>query len=231
VSSTPLKKCSSLSNQQTNSSPLIEKAFSERNTSSSPLHSLSQSEENLIIVIDSDEESQPEHKLQTSSSSLSSSFGCSQSVSIVSTNKTNEETFYCTESCLEFDSQLLSTNRTNSVSDRNGTNKNEETCHFHNDLSTFSISSQSNDDMNVIPHYYLRNFFMVVNIVCEKDRHLFNENELEIIERFKKLDESSQRLYIRLFNRKGPWFQVSFHFLFILIRTFQEIMYIFCSLY
>lgn len=70
-------------------------------------------------------------------------------------------------------------------------------------------NSQQNSPEEYIPTYYLTNFFIVFDAVLEKDEKMFNEVELELLFKFKKLDEPSQRLFIRLFHRKRKWFQIS----------------------
>lgn len=59
-----------------------------------------------------------------------------------------------------------------------------------------------------IPHYYLENFYLIVNTVLMEHTHLFLESELLVVENFRKLSDPEQRLYVRLFQRKGPWFRV-----------------------
>lgn len=38
--------------------------------------------------------------------------------------------------------------------------------------------------------------------------HLFTPEEREVVERFERLSDASKNLYVRLFQRKGPWFRV-----------------------
>ena len=49
------------------------------------------------------------------------------------------------------------------------------------------------DGVAPLPSYYLRNFFLVVDSVLAKNRHLFLAEELEIVDRFSEIDESAQR--------------------------------------
>eukprot|EP01119_Soliformovum_irregulare_P025846 TRINITY_DN9672_c0_g1_i1.p1 TRINITY_DN9672_c0_g1~~TRINITY_DN9672_c0_g1_i1.p1 ORF type:complete len:756 (-),score=205.73 TRINITY_DN9672_c0_g1_i1:194-2461(-) len=79
---------------------------------------------------------------------------------------------------------------------------------------TSSQSSQDDppikqDEEKYVPEYYLTNFFIIMDQVYEEHRHLFTESELNITCEFRKLSEAQQRLYIRLYNRKGPWFRIS----------------------
>jgi hypothetical protein len=73
-----------------------------------------------------------------------------------------------------------------------------------------STDSQKNsqEDEEYVPSYYLTNFFIIFDTVMEKDVLLFNEQEIEILKKFKQLHEQSQRIFIRLFHRKREWFQV-----------------------
>ncbi|XP_026783354.3 fanconi-associated nuclease 1 [Pangasianodon hypophthalmus] len=59
--------------------------------------------------------------------------------------------------------------------------------------------------------YYLQNFLTVLGTVLENkdDRMLFSEEELSSIQRFKQLSVPGQMLYVRLFQRKLKWLQVS----------------------
>jgi len=56
--------------------------------------------------------------------------------------------------------------------------------------------------------YYLQNFMIVLDRVLEVDAHLFSASEFACLTRWKRLPEPLQRLYVRLFNRRGPYFQV-----------------------
>ncbi|XP_060779953.1 fanconi-associated nuclease 1 isoform X2 [Neoarius graeffei] len=59
--------------------------------------------------------------------------------------------------------------------------------------------------------YYLQNFLTVLETVLENkdDRVLFSDEELSSIQRFKQLSAPGQMLYVRLFQRKLKWLQVS----------------------
>ncbi|KAF5907660.1 fanconi-associated nuclease 1, partial [Clarias magur] len=59
--------------------------------------------------------------------------------------------------------------------------------------------------------YYLQNFLTVLETVLENkdDRCLFSEEELASIKRFKQMSVPGQMLYVRLFQRKLKWLQVS----------------------
>uniref|UniRef100_A0A3B3ZRM4 Fanconi-associated nuclease n=1 Tax=Periophthalmus magnuspinnatus TaxID=409849 RepID=A0A3B3ZRM4_9GOBI len=58
--------------------------------------------------------------------------------------------------------------------------------------------------------YYLRNFLTVLQAVLENedDRLLFNDEDMSLIHAFEKLS-MGQKLYVRLFQRKLKWLQVS----------------------
>lgn len=59
--------------------------------------------------------------------------------------------------------------------------------------------------------YYLRNFLTVLQAVLENedDRLLFNDEDMSLIHAFEKLSVMGQKLYVRLFQRKLKWLQVS----------------------
>ncbi|XP_062860610.1 fanconi-associated nuclease 1 [Trichomycterus rosablanca] len=59
--------------------------------------------------------------------------------------------------------------------------------------------------------YYLQNFLTVLEAVLENedDRVLFNSDDLSHIHSFKQLSVAGQMLYVRLFQRKLKWLQVS----------------------
>ncbi|KAH7422361.1 hypothetical protein KP509_12G005200 [Ceratopteris richardii] len=59
------------------------------------------------------------------------------------------------------------------------------------------------------PHKYLNNFTYLLRIVLDRDSHLFDGKELDLLESFFSLSEDAKCLFIRLSERKGPWFQVS----------------------
>lgn len=56
---------------------------------------------------------------------------------------------------------------------------------------------------------YLHNFTYLVKAVLERESHLFNEEELAFLGSFFSLTENAQCLFVRLSQRKGPWFRVS----------------------
>jgi hypothetical protein len=74
-------------------------------------------------------------------------------------------------------------------------------------LQESSDAIGSNGSHKSLPSYYLRNFFLILDTVLDKDKHLFDEQEWQLINALKTSPEHTQRLYIRLFYRKGPWFQ------------------------
>lgn len=64
---------------------------------------------------------------------------------------------------------------------------------------------QGNDDDRV-RSYYLYHFLEILNHVMNRDGHLFIQEEISILEKFKNLCKGSQRLFIRMFNRKQKYF-------------------------
>ncbi|TRY86670.1 hypothetical protein DNTS_005016 [Danionella cerebrum] len=59
--------------------------------------------------------------------------------------------------------------------------------------------------------YYLQNFITVLDAVLENefDRMLFNDEDFSFIHNFQELSVPGQMLYVRLFQRKLKWLQVS----------------------
>ncbi|KAL3865763.1 hypothetical protein ACJMK2_043119 [Sinanodonta woodiana] len=59
--------------------------------------------------------------------------------------------------------------------------------------------------------YYLENFKTILHHVLQDEDNvrLFNEDDLQHINAFNNLTESSQKLYVRLFSRKLAWLQLS----------------------
>eukprot|EP01132_Coremiostelium_polycephalum_P002052 gene2052-2530_t len=58
--------------------------------------------------------------------------------------------------------------------------------------------------------YYLKDFQTVTETVYNRDSHLFIEQEKEFIHNFlQNLTRNAKYLFVRLYNRKGPWFQSS----------------------
>ncbi|XP_077228252.1 zinc ion binding/nucleic acid binding/hydrolase isoform X2 [Tasmannia lanceolata] len=56
---------------------------------------------------------------------------------------------------------------------------------------------------------YQRNFHVLIQEVLEHHIHLFAEDEKRFLGSFASLSDDSQRLFIRLYTRKGPWFRMS----------------------
>ncbi|KAG2314313.1 hypothetical protein Bca52824_017435 [Brassica carinata] len=56
---------------------------------------------------------------------------------------------------------------------------------------------------------YQLNFNVLVQEVLRSCSHLFTADEMAFLESFPSLSEDSQRLFIRLYSRKGPWFRLS----------------------
>ncbi|KAM9962450.1 hypothetical protein ACTFIR_005358 [Dictyostelium discoideum] len=84
--------------------------------------------------------------------------------------------------------------------------------------SSSSPSSSNNnttiidDKNNLIKNnrYYLNDFLIVTETVYKRDKHLFINEEKDYVEgMIETLDRDSQHLFVRLYNRKGPWFQIN----------------------
>ncbi|KAF5199410.1 Fanconi-associated nuclease 1-like protein [Thalictrum thalictroides] len=56
---------------------------------------------------------------------------------------------------------------------------------------------------------YQQNFCLLLHEVMRNHHHLFTDDENVYIESFRALSDDSQRLFIRLYTRKGPWFRMS----------------------
>ncbi|BBM97433.1 fanconi-associated nuclease 1 [Marchantia polymorpha subsp. ruderalis] len=56
---------------------------------------------------------------------------------------------------------------------------------------------------------YQHNFLAVMRTVLERDSHLFEDQEKHFLGTFYALSGDAQRLFIRLYQRKGPWFRLS----------------------
>ncbi|XP_063305212.1 fanconi-associated nuclease 1 [Pelobates fuscus] len=72
-----------------------------------------------------------------------------------------------------------------------------------------SMRESTNEDSR--HPYYLRNFLMVLNTImeCDDDMSLFNEADCSTLTSFFKLSAGSQKLYVRLFQRKLNWIKVN----------------------
>ncbi|KAG0617281.1 hypothetical protein M758_5G178400 [Ceratodon purpureus] len=55
---------------------------------------------------------------------------------------------------------------------------------------------------------YEANFLCLLQTVLERDSHLFNSDEQVFLCSFQLLSGDAQRLFIHLYQRKGPWFRV-----------------------
>ncbi|KAJ4814866.1 zinc ion binding/nucleic acid binding/hydrolase [Rhynchospora pubera] len=56
---------------------------------------------------------------------------------------------------------------------------------------------------------YQQNFNLLIEDVMRNHSHLFTDKEILFIGSFKFLSDAAQRLFIRLYTRKGPWFRRS----------------------
>ncbi|KAF3323748.1 fanconi-associated nuclease 1 [Carex littledalei] len=56
---------------------------------------------------------------------------------------------------------------------------------------------------------YQKNFILLIEDVVRNHPHLFTDREMSFIGSFKSLSDAAQRLFIRLYTRKGPWFRMS----------------------
>jgi Fanconi-associated nuclease 1 len=56
---------------------------------------------------------------------------------------------------------------------------------------------------------YQQNFCLFIHEVLRSNPHLFTDDEKKFMESFTSLSNDSQRLFVRLYTRKGPWFRMS----------------------
>src|SRR5690606_21685970 len=81
-------------------------------------------------------------------------------------------------------------------------------------MATDSVSSVADVDATVdppVPHvpYFLRSFQMIVDAVLASYVSLFTQEELDRMAAFQQLSLNARCLFVRMFNRKGPWFPVA----------------------
>ncbi|EFJ04807.1 hypothetical protein SELMODRAFT_432061 [Selaginella moellendorffii] len=55
---------------------------------------------------------------------------------------------------------------------------------------------------------YQQNFLYMLQVVLERDLHLFTPDEIELLEAFRSISSDGQRRFVRLAQRKGPWFRL-----------------------
>ena len=60
---------------------------------------------------------------------------------------------------------------------------------------------------NLPEDYYLDNFHYVLNFVSRNYVHLLSAQEIGFTIRFRGMSINARRLYVRLANRKGPFFR------------------------
>ncbi|KAJ8763849.1 hypothetical protein K2173_003631 [Erythroxylum novogranatense] len=56
---------------------------------------------------------------------------------------------------------------------------------------------------------YQQNFCLLIEEVFKTNHHLFSNDDKSFMESFFSLPDDSQRLFVRLYTRKGPWFRMS----------------------
>ncbi|CAN1837761.1 Fanconi-associated nuclease 1 homolog [Linum perenne] len=56
---------------------------------------------------------------------------------------------------------------------------------------------------------YQQNFGLLVEEVLRSNLHLFTDEEKKFLDLFLSISDGSQRLFLRLYLRKGPWFRMS----------------------
>ncbi|KAJ0987186.1 hypothetical protein J5N97_005542 [Dioscorea zingiberensis] len=79
------------------------------------------------------------------------------------------------------------------------------------DKETFELFWR--DVVRVVDHArnpgYQQNFCLLVQDVLHNHSHLFADEEKLFLESFNTLSDDAQRLFVRLYNRKGPWFRMA----------------------
>ena len=63
-------------------------------------------------------------------------------------------------------------------------------------------------DPDTTPLYYLVNFRYLINFVTQRYKALLDDREIGFLRQFGQLSEPAQALYVRLTERKGPYFRV-----------------------
>lgn len=69
------------------------------------------------------------------------------------------------------------------------------------------IDSMKNFTPNALK--YQKNFSLLIQEVLQGSSHLLSDDENHFLDVFSSLSDDSQRLFIRLYMRKGPWFRMS----------------------
>ncbi|XP_044498267.1 fanconi-associated nuclease 1 homolog isoform X2 [Mangifera indica] len=89
-------------------------------------------------------------------------------------------------------------------------------CEIDDDIEVFKclwkkalhvVDSAKNYPSSMIK--YQHNFNLLVQEVLRSNPHLFTDDERVFLESFSTLSADGQRLFIRLYTRKGPWFRLS----------------------
>eukprot|EP00698_Gefionella_okellyi_P020900 TRINITY_DN6655_c0_g1_i1.p1 TRINITY_DN6655_c0_g1~~TRINITY_DN6655_c0_g1_i1.p1 ORF type:complete len:821 (-),score=143.87 TRINITY_DN6655_c0_g1_i1:506-2968(-) len=57
--------------------------------------------------------------------------------------------------------------------------------------------------------YFLRSFQMISEAIQRNSLHLFDGAEIALLQKFDQLSLDAKCLFVRLFNRKGPWFALN----------------------
>lgn len=69
------------------------------------------------------------------------------------------------------------------------------------------MTIESNNLPVLPPDYYLINFLTLINYVEEQYQDLLEPAEIDFVKGFRKISPDSQKLYVRLISRKGPFFR------------------------
>nr|CAG4710255.1 unnamed protein product [Naegleria fowleri] len=168
------------------------------------------------FVIDSDDELQ---------SAPSDSERCSQSLSTLSTSVVSTQSIIETINIEEEMTSSLSVNsdltfsvmepRQSSLNSLMTDENSQSLCSDHSTgfesqkSNSQQFSQQEQPEEDRIRSYYLYHFLEILETVTKRDGHLFIEEEKKIIDTFKNQCKASQRLFIRLFNRKQKYFTIT----------------------
>ncbi|KAG5252096.1 fanconi-associated nuclease [Salix suchowensis] len=86
----------------------------------------------------------------------------------------------------------------------------------HNEIEDFTCSwknilhvAESTKNYSPSMTKYQQNFWVLIQEVLKSNPHLFTNDEKIFLESFISLPDDSQRLFVRLYTRKGPWFRLS----------------------
>ena len=130
---------------------------------------------------------------------------------------TTSETSFCSVDSSQTDedshfgklNQSFSSQGSNCVSSMDVLSEPEDT-QSRDDSHLDEIEFENDGDEKRYEPYYWANFKFIIQHVLddESNSHLFNEEDLNIVLKFRSVEAKAQQLYVRLFLRKYGWFKV-----------------------